>query len=47
MHIGCDLFKQCNNYKIECGNCSQNWELPHEEKEEYEDFSDDCDNIED
>lgn len=41
--IGCEISNQCHNYKMECGNCNQNWEIPIEEREEYNDFSEDYD----
>lgn len=37
--IGCDLSNQCYNYKRECGNCSENWEIDFMVRMDYEDYS--------
>lgn len=43
IYIGCDLSNQCSNYKIHCGHCNQNWELPSDDREDYEDYSEEED----
>lgn len=42
IRIGCELSNQCRNYKIECGNCSQNWEIDSDIRMDYEDYSEEC-----
>lgn len=41
IRIGCDLSNQCVNYKRECGNCRENWEIEWETRDQLESYEDD------